>query len=193
MLKSLDLTNNDIGAEGAKALATALSEGRAVLKTLNLAGNRIDTEGAKALAAALSDGRAVLTKLKCVRGPRTRHTERTRLTRTPAQSPRRRASAGTIRSPWDARVRPPEAGFERTCSPFRALFQTRFKKCSPSCPLSHQMPSPFPDALSDTHSPSFNTLARLPSTQPARLFQTSPFPTPFQTPVLAFFVCGPLL
>ena len=51
-LTSLNLVNNGIGAEGAKALATAL-ETNTSLTSLNLLNNRIGDEGANALAAAL--------------------------------------------------------------------------------------------------------------------------------------------
>ncbi|KAK3287025.1 hypothetical protein CYMTET_5435 [Cymbomonas tetramitiformis] len=58
-LNTLDLRINDIGDEGAKALAVALTpnaEGvfNTSLNTLDLTDNRIGTEGAKALAVALT-------------------------------------------------------------------------------------------------------------------------------------------
>ena len=62
-LTELTLSYNNLGAEGAKALADALKSGKAVLTSLNLASNRIGVEGAKALASALKSGRAVLTTL----------------------------------------------------------------------------------------------------------------------------------
>ena len=49
------------------SVAAALSEGTAVLTHLSLIDNNIGPEGAKALADALNSGRAVLTKLD-VRG-----------------------------------------------------------------------------------------------------------------------------
>ena len=50
----LNLNSNDIGPEGAKALAKALIENTS-LKTLNLNSNDIGPEGAKALAEALEN------------------------------------------------------------------------------------------------------------------------------------------
>ena len=44
--------NNNIGADGAKAIAEALKV-NPVLTTLSLSGNRIGAEGAKAIAEAL--------------------------------------------------------------------------------------------------------------------------------------------
>ena len=62
-LTSLDLRFNDIGAEGAKAIADALSWGRAGLTSLNLEDNNIGAEGAKTIANALQSGKAVLSSL----------------------------------------------------------------------------------------------------------------------------------
>ena len=90
-LTSLDLTCNKLGAEGAKAIAGALSSGMAVLKKIVLSTNDIEDEGAvaigeslmsnwtleeldlagcsigvmggKALGAGLQDGSALLTSL----------------------------------------------------------------------------------------------------------------------------------
>ena len=62
-LEELDLFKCSIGAEGAKALASALSEGSAVLTSLNLEMNHVGPEGAKALAAALRVNRVLLTNL----------------------------------------------------------------------------------------------------------------------------------
>ncbi|HBC71321.1 MAG TPA: hypothetical protein DCZ38_00870, partial [Coxiellaceae bacterium] len=49
---TLNLFSNDIGPEGAKALAGVLKENK-TLTTLNLGSNNIDSEGAKALAGVL--------------------------------------------------------------------------------------------------------------------------------------------
>jgi len=62
LLTSLSLDGNDVGPEGAKALADAL-RANAVLTSLNLTYNRIGPEGAKAIAEALGSGKAVLTSL----------------------------------------------------------------------------------------------------------------------------------
>ena len=62
-LTSLDLRFNDIGAEGAKAIADALSSGRSGLTSLNLEDNNIGAEGAKTIANALQSGKAVLSSL----------------------------------------------------------------------------------------------------------------------------------
>lgn len=62
-LTSLNLEGNDIGADGAEALADALKSGMAVLTHLNLSFNRIGVEGAKALADALKSGMGALTIL----------------------------------------------------------------------------------------------------------------------------------
>ena len=61
-LKDLELDICEIHAEGGKALASALSEGRSALNSLYLGGNRVGSEGAKALADALRVN-AVLTEL----------------------------------------------------------------------------------------------------------------------------------
>ena len=60
MVTELDLSNNGIDDEGAKALASALHF--AVLTELRLAINNIGDEGAKALASALSVN-AMLNKI----------------------------------------------------------------------------------------------------------------------------------
>ena len=62
-LTSLDLRSNDIGTEGAKVIADALSSGRAGLTSLNLEDNNIGAEGAKTIANALQSGKAVLSSL----------------------------------------------------------------------------------------------------------------------------------
>ncbi|KAK3281464.1 hypothetical protein CYMTET_10747 [Cymbomonas tetramitiformis] len=64
-LNTLDLRRNEIGPEGAKALAVALTpneEGvfNGSLNTLNLGGNGIGDEGAKALAVALTPNEEVV-------------------------------------------------------------------------------------------------------------------------------------
>ncbi len=61
-LTSLYLGGNQIGAEGAKALAAVL-EGNSSLTSLDLYGNEIGDEGAKALAVAL-EGNTSLTSLE---------------------------------------------------------------------------------------------------------------------------------
>ena len=63
VLTSLNLMSNNIGAEGAKALADALASGRSVLNSLSLAENDIGPTGATAIAEALKLGMAVLKKL----------------------------------------------------------------------------------------------------------------------------------
>ena len=63
VLTILNLYNNSIGAEGAKAIADALKSGSTVLTDLNLRATHIGTEGAKAIVDALSSGRAVLSTL----------------------------------------------------------------------------------------------------------------------------------
>ena len=57
---TLNLFSNDIGPEGAKALAGVLKENK-TLTTLNLGSNNIDSEGAKALAAALEVNKTLTT------------------------------------------------------------------------------------------------------------------------------------
>ena len=52
VLNNLDLTGNDIGDDGAKAIAEALKV-NPVLTTLDLHNNLIGAEGAKAIAEAL--------------------------------------------------------------------------------------------------------------------------------------------
>ena len=52
MLKELNLSNNEIGAEGAAALTEALKV-NCTLKELDLDGNNIGAEGSTALAEAL--------------------------------------------------------------------------------------------------------------------------------------------
>ena len=52
-LKELELLNCEIGVAGGKSLAAALSEGSAMLTSLNLQNNGLGPEGAKALADAL--------------------------------------------------------------------------------------------------------------------------------------------
>ena len=61
VLTNLGLVNNNIGDEGAKALAAALRV-NAVLKSLDVGGNEIGDEGAAAIAEALQ-GNEVLTNL----------------------------------------------------------------------------------------------------------------------------------
>ena len=63
VLTDLNLAANEIGVEGARALADALNSGMAVLTKLNLTWNRIGVEGAKAFADVLKSGSSVLTKL----------------------------------------------------------------------------------------------------------------------------------
>ena len=61
VLKSLDLSLNNIGEEGAKTIAKALESGTAPLTSLNVSKNSIGAEGAKAIATVL--GRVVLKSL----------------------------------------------------------------------------------------------------------------------------------
>jgi hypothetical protein len=61
-LRTLDLSKNEIGPEGAKAIAEALKSGTAVLTSVDLRVNSIGDDGAKAIAEALKVN-AVLTKL----------------------------------------------------------------------------------------------------------------------------------
>jgi len=63
VLTNLGLSSNNIGPEGAKAIAGALKSGKAVLTTLFLNNNKIDDDGAMAIAGALFSGTAVLIKL----------------------------------------------------------------------------------------------------------------------------------
>ncbi len=58
----MDLTHNNIGAQGARSLAAALHN-NATLMILNLCVNNIGEEGARSLAAAL-DNNATLTTLR---------------------------------------------------------------------------------------------------------------------------------
>ena len=62
VLTTLGLSHNNIGPEGAKAIADSLKSGTAVLTTLYLNSNNIGDEGAIAIAEALKVT-AVLTKL----------------------------------------------------------------------------------------------------------------------------------
>jgi hypothetical protein len=57
-LTSLDLRNNQITAEGAKAIATALEKNQS-LASLNLGWNKITIEGAKAVATALEKNQSL--------------------------------------------------------------------------------------------------------------------------------------
>jgi Ran GTPase-activating protein (RanGAP) involved in mRNA processing and transport len=59
-LTTLDLTYNDIGAEGAKALGAALAQNSS-LTTLHLSDYSIGAEGAKALGAALAQNSSLTT------------------------------------------------------------------------------------------------------------------------------------
>jgi len=59
-LTTLDLYGNNIGAEGAAALATALTT-NTILTTLNLCWNGIGAEGAAALARALTTNTSLTT------------------------------------------------------------------------------------------------------------------------------------
>ena len=59
---SLDLYDNNIGDEGATALAEALKE-NTTLTTLNLASNKIGDEGATALAEALKENKNLIEVL----------------------------------------------------------------------------------------------------------------------------------
>ena len=61
-LRTLKLSSNKIGPEGAKAIAEALKSGTAVLTRLDMDHNNIGVEGAKAIAEALKIN-AVLTRL----------------------------------------------------------------------------------------------------------------------------------
>ena len=63
VLTNLGLSSNNIGPEGAKAIADALQSGMSMLTKLSLEHNNIGPEGAKAIAGALKSGKAVLTTL----------------------------------------------------------------------------------------------------------------------------------
>ena len=86
VLSSLSLHLNGISNEGAKAIAEALSSGRAVQTNLNLAGNLLGTssgigpEGARAIAEALRF-KALLKELECASAA---HRTRTARRRTPS-------------------------------------------------------------------------------------------------------------
>ena len=64
-LTSLNLHDNDIGDEGAKALATAMKENENIkLTSLNLRANNIGDEGARAIATAMKENEKIkLTRL----------------------------------------------------------------------------------------------------------------------------------
>ena len=76
-LKELALSSCGIGAEGAKALASALSEGSAVLKNVDVSYNYIQGEGAQQLAAAAlgSASLEVLSKVPIKEIREDKHTE----------------------------------------------------------------------------------------------------------------------
>ena len=59
------LEGNKLGAAGAGALAEALKLNE-VITDLNLSENDLGVEGAKAIAGALSSGMAMLTTIECV-------------------------------------------------------------------------------------------------------------------------------
>ena len=61
-LRTLDLSKNEIGPEGAKAITETLKSGTAVLTSVDLRVNSIGDDGAKAIAEALKVN-VVLTKL----------------------------------------------------------------------------------------------------------------------------------
>jgi len=63
VLTSLNLSGNEVGAEGAKALASAL-EVNAVLTSLNLYYNNIGPSGALAIAGALKVNKALASALR---------------------------------------------------------------------------------------------------------------------------------
>jgi Ran GTPase-activating protein (RanGAP) involved in mRNA processing and transport len=63
VLTTLHLYNNNIGDDGAKAIAEALKV-NVVLTTLGLSNNNIGPEGAKAIADALKSGTAMLSNLE---------------------------------------------------------------------------------------------------------------------------------
>ena len=60
-LRNLELYGNNIGDEGAKAIADALKSGTAVLTKLSLYGNYISDDGVKAIAEALKANAALTT------------------------------------------------------------------------------------------------------------------------------------